>query len=204
MKKEPFSHQSVLFNMKIIFYIMLLVSTTACASSKSTNHSSKEISEDTTKQKAQTIEDDSVIITIHHYTPYCGGAAPSQDILARQNQAQRNTTFLLINLETNKKTEVKTDSNGVLKLKLPDGKYGIKEKYKDCSFKEFMEQYEKETGQNYIPNNDSDCYKKWWMSNLGEFEITASSPIQEFNWQTRSACFVGRNPCVNYIGPWPP
>lgn len=143
-------------------------------------------------------------ITITHFTPYCGGAAPDQFILENQTQFQRLTTFLLLNVHTGEKLRVKTDSSGVLYLNLPKGVYAIREQYKDCSFETFLAENPAPTGEYYMPSADFNCYRNWWVSNLVEIQITDTSKIQEFHCGTSESCFTGNNPCIYYNGPYPP
>ncbi|OFZ66391.1 MAG: hypothetical protein A3D92_24185 [Bacteroidetes bacterium RIFCSPHIGHO2_02_FULL_44_7] len=103
-----------------------------------------------------------------------------------------------------KKVGVQTNENGILYLNLPKGRYAIRELFKDCTFAEFVEKNPPQSGSYLIPSPDSDCYKNWWESNLGEFEITDPASTQLFMWGTGSRCFTGINPCVEYYGPYPP
>lgn len=148
--------------------------------------------------------DFNVFISVSHHTPYCGGAAPTEETLALQNQPQRNTSFILINLTTNEKTKIHTDSTGVIRFELPYGKYAIKETYKECTFEEFLI-YNQPKANNYIESTQApNCYEDWWKSYLGEFEVKEDTEVLSLKFQTREACFVGRNPCLYYNGPMPP
>lgn len=143
-----------------------------------------------------------VSIYIDHYYPYCGGAAPSYEQM-NNYQAMANSNFVLVNLETGKKQIVKTDSTGHLNLLLPVGKYGIKELFKDCTFNEFLQKNTSSQGS-YIQDMGEDCYKNWWASYLGEFSITDPSLIIDGHYSLSEGCFTGNNPCIVYLGPYPP
>ena len=145
-----------------------------------------------------------VKISITHYTQYCGGAAPSEETLSRLNQPEANTSFVLLNLETQEKSEIKTDSTGTIYLNLPIGKYAVREKFKDCDYETFVSQNPTPTGKYHVEVPDTNCYKNWWAANLSEFEIVKDSPVQFFNLGTRTNCFTGNNPCIYYNGPHPP
>lgn len=143
-----------------------------------------------------------VQIFMQHYIPYCGGAAPNWDQMNNYNP-MANTNYHLIDLETGKKSKVLTDENGYLKLRLPTGKYGIQELFKDCTFGEFQEKFKIEQTDFILPK-DSECYKNWWQSNLGEFEVISQSETQSSSMTESESCFTGNNPCIIYIGPYPP
>ena len=145
-----------------------------------------------------------VSIKLFRFTPYCGGAAPDWEMEQRQTSPMNYTTLLLLDLDANMKREVKTDSAGVLYLNLKPGKYAIREKYKDCSFEEFKKQNFQNSDDYYISTPDSNCYYNWWSSNFLEFEVTKEDSLYQYSQTTYSQCFTGRNPCINYIGPWPP
>lgn len=145
-----------------------------------------------------------IAITITHFTPYCGGAHPSEEILEMQYQLLGNTAFILLNLETLEKVNVQTNAQGVLYLNLPKGRFAIRELFKECSFSEFVERNPPRSGSYFFPSPDSDCYRNWWSSHLGEFEITDLAQLQSFTWGTGDRCFTGSNPCIEYNGPYPP
>ena len=144
-----------------------------------------------------------IVINFTHHSPYCGGAAPSQEMLNRLNQPMSNTTYNLINLKTLEKTKVKTDSLGELHLDLGIGSYAIQELYKDCSFPDFMKQDNSRIGM-YIEDLGPECYKKWWQSYLGEFTVISIDERQQLNMRESESCFTGKNPCLIYTGPYPP
>lgn len=143
-----------------------------------------------------------VIIAIDHYFPYCGGAYPTDD---QMNNYQKivNAPFLLIDLDTGEKQTVKTNTSGELVLNLKPGRYGLKETFKDCSFEKFMEHYTIESSD-YYADGGIDCYKNWWASNFLEFTVTAVEEKQTLRYTFSDQCFTGNNPCISYMGPYPP
>jgi len=206
---------TVLTDMKLI-YILPLYFLLACNSSKELNETEPTVIYEESPSEIIVSEDDPTLfvpaeipihnieIAVSHYTPYCGGAAPSQEIIAQQHQISRNASFILLNLETMEKTYVQTNDKGILYLNLPKGRYALRELSKDCSYAEFVEKNPPQSGNYLVPSPDSDCYKTWWLSNLGEFEISNPAALQVFAWGTGARCFTGNNPCVEYIGPYPP
>jgi len=141
-----------------------------------------------------------VQFTITRPIPYCGGAAPTEDMLNRS--APVTEDFILINVQTNKKTTVRTDENGVVRLALPDGKYILKEKFKDVSFEKFWRNTS--VGGQNINVGSEDCYKKWWATNLSEFEILPKTPTLRLQLSLYKTCYTGNNPCDVFTGPYPP
>jgi len=146
-------------------------------------------------------QDYNVKIEIRHSVPYCGGAAPSYEDLNQSYLVSGN--FYLVNLITNQKTLITSNSKGIIALDLNIGKYGILEAFKNVSFHEFKKNNESNNGDYYQTGND-DCYKKWWKANLIEFEVTDNTKTQELKAATYSRCFTGNNPCDMYNGPYPP
>lgn len=205
---------TVVADMKLIFLLPLSI-LLACSSSQNINTIEPEILEEETSEVIE--EDDvpvvlipdeipahNIEITISHFAPYCGGAHPSEEILENQYRLMGNTEFILLNLETMDKERVQTNAKGVLYLQLPKGRYAIRELFKDCSYSEFVERNPAKYGGYLVPSPDTDCYKNWWLSNLGEFEISDPAQLQSFTYETGDRCFTGSNPCVEYIGPYPP
>lgn len=143
-----------------------------------------------------------ISIELDHHYPYCGGAYPDESEMYNY-QILANATFHLYNIETGEKSNVKTDSTGTLKLNLPPGKYGLREMYKDCTFSEFCARYQTTAGD-YYERADSSCYENWWKSNFIEFTVTSPTFLQTFSYTFSDHCFTGNNPCISYMGPWPP
>ncbi len=187
--------------MKYIATVSLLIAFLACSTAKTVTVLDEQ---STAQQDSANTSPFNTFITLSHYHPYCGGMAPTKEILARQRSVQSNTTFLFINLDTQQKERLKTDSTGVLKLNLKAGKYAIREQYKDCSFEDFYKNNFREPSTYYLDQGGKDCYKNWWLANLGEFEITDTDSTYHFSFQSADRCFTGNNPCLMYIGPMPP
>lgn len=141
-----------------------------------------------------------VKIQITEHIPYCGGAYPSDEQL--NNYIPYNETLVLIDITNGTKKDL-NPKNGILYLNLTEGKYAIKEKYKDVPFHEFYSS-NNNTHESYIIQGDNDCYKKWWLSNLLEFEIKANDTSKTYDCAISSRCYTGINPCDYYNGPIPP
>ncbi len=187
--------------------IILLLPLFSCVNTKQVATAQEPTNLQVTSDQANdvvVIEDKSNIqITITHYTPYCGGAAPTQEMLDNRNHPMSNTSYNLINLDTKEKTKVTTDALGVLHLDLGIGNYAIQELFKDCSFEEFKKQNITSSGM-YQQDLGSDCYEQWWKSYLGEFNVISMDEKQHLNMSESESCFTGNNPCLMYTGPYPP
>ncbi len=145
-----------------------------------------------------------VLLNISHHGSYCGGMAPTSEMLAALNYQQANTTFVLIHKSSNTKANVKTDSLGILKLSLVPGEYAIREYFKNCTFEEFIKQQKTAEGEYFQHTGGDECYRNWWEANLLDFEISDTLSILKKDLSTSTRCFVGNNPCLKYTGPYPP
>jgi len=143
-----------------------------------------------------------VFITITQYFPYCGGAYPTEQEMNNFSPLS-NCNFILINLETKAESTIKTNSAGILILDLAPGNYAVKEMYKNCTYEEFLIKHPIISNQDMM-NAGEECYKKWWSSYLCEFIITATGFIIEYEISLFDQCFTGNNPCISYLGPYPP
>lgn len=182
-------------------FFLLLLLFSSCGTSEPLIHSELQ----TEKSDVEVVKDNAVDVyniqfTARQYHPYCGGAAPSEDQMNQYSQLYGG--FLLIDLQTNEKSALSANNEGVFRLMLAPGKYVIKEAFKDIPFNQFMQQHKKE-GMYMMPGTD-ECYEKWWSANLADFEIIKGGQLQTFNFQLASSCFTGNNPCAIYMGPIPP
>ncbi len=137
-----------------------------------------------------------------HYRPHCGGMAPNPEQLRNRYQPEIDS-FVLINLTGKDTIPVQTDSNGIVRLYLYPGQYAVREKYKMVPFRVFYEQHYRKS-DNFLKTQGIDCYKKWWKSNLTQFEITPHTEQLRLKVVVAEGCFVGLNPCLKFIGPPPP
>ena len=171
-----------------LFVLYLLI---GCSSTKNSGINNPEI-----------VKHYNVQVKILRYIPYCGGAAPSEEMM--NNYQPGINDFVLINNSTKEKSTFRTDSLGMYQLNLDNGEYIIREIFKDLTYEEFYAKNSITKGQYYKNTTDTDCYRKWWEQNLFEFEITDTTTIIQLTSTLKSACFTGNNPCIMYNGPWPP
>lgn len=161
-----------------------------------------------TSQNPQYFDDSvfNVILTIKIKIPYCGGAAPTREMLNR-TASEKNAGFYLIYQngcgDSLWKREFSTDSLGKIRLYLPAGKYCLKRTAKNIPFEEFYKFHKKEN-DNFNIYGTKECYYKWWKSCNYSFETANEHEIKEIEIILPSRCFTGENPCQEYIGPYPP
>lgn len=184
--------------MKLFYLFTFLVLSCSCATQAVISQDN--IQEEKKIVSLPTIPEHNVQIIIRQYIPYCGGAYPSDDQLNKS--APYSGGLILINLSDSSKVDVNPEQ-GIVYLNLSKGNYAIKEKYKDVPFHEFYASVNHVNG-NYIIQGDNECYKKWWESNLLEFEVKIGQEIQVLNGSVSSSCYTGNNPCIYYNGPYPP
>lgn len=150
--------------------------------------------------------EDNVVLTIRRKIPYCGGAAPSFE-QANKTEIEKYSDFIIQYQQGYGDSlwykECKTDSLGMLRIYLPDGKYCLKRANKKISFDDFYKMHKKEDDA-YNLYRDSTCYYNWWKSCNLEFELSEEVKTLELEVIINSRCYTGEDPCHNYIGPYPP
>ncbi len=184
-----------------ILYAMvstLLLLSCAATQSNQSSVTGSNTSMDTTTETNE-LAKYNVNLTITEYIPYCGGAAPTEDQL--NNFVAYSGELIVIDLSDQSKVSL-LPSEGTYYIQLPVGKYQVREKYKDVPFAEFKSSQGKD-GMYYMDGSD-ECYKKWWKSNLFEFEILNTDTVLTLETNISSRCFTGINPCLQYTGPHPP
>jgi hypothetical protein len=136
---------------------------------------------------------------------YCGGMAPSPEIMEEMNRPQVYSKKVLFvrrgNTNTLKKEIVLkfiSDSLGNFSFKLRPGIYSVIE----------AEQVKRlnpsalNTGQ--LTQIDTACLKEWWKKPLQILEIKDKN-ITNLNFNFYHKCFIsGDLPCIDYVGPLPP
>jgi hypothetical protein len=135
---------------------------------------------------------------------YCGGAAPSQEILDRANAPQpfANQSFLIRNgkmnaLGTAMVTRVMTDANGDFKVDLTPGTYCMvlaeKENVREPGFYKLQNQAV-----------DKGCDTKWLNGCDLSFTV-ADKNVSGLRKTFDKKCFItSLSPCITWDGPLPP
>jgi len=182
--------------LSILFFLVF-----ACSSVKNNVTTNKEITEAKLEvlEEMGIIEQHNVEVQITQTFPYCGGAAPTEEMMNQSRPANGN--YILVNKTSKQKSTVVADSTGTIYLNLENGEYSLRQTYKDMTFEEF---YAKNSGKgNSFISRDVDCYRKWWENNLLDFTINDTTEVKT-KVTFGSACFTGNNPCLIYTGPYPP
>lgn len=142
-------------------------------------------------------------VTFQSHRPYCGGAAPTKEQEAGFTNPIANQVFYIYKDERPKSitemVRLTTDETGKLSIDLKDGTYSLISEDKALPLDEFIKK-KKVEGQHYQYTDDS-CFETW--RNTPDFTVELSSPTEEVV-TIQEKCFTGDNPCMKYIGPYPP
>ncbi|MDO9000282.1 hypothetical protein [Sediminibacterium sp.] len=105
-----------------------------------------------------------ISIPITYTQPYCGGARPSEEILAEAAKPKpySNKTIIIVS-QKGKVDSLKTDATGVLKTNLKVGTYKLFEPWR---------YYKKADAGMKVSDFDLTCLKTEWMKEIKELTIT--------------------------------
>lgn len=139
--------------------------------------------------------------TVSHIQPYCGGAAPSPEILANLKKPVPSPNFVLhfkkgsANNEKEKViTTVTTNANGYFEVLLPKGEYCIVEDYKGKPFAI-------PAPANYT-TWDTTCLKNAYAG--CDYKLNVATKTRDtIKLVYRGHCFYSPK-CGRYEGPMPP
>ena len=136
---------------------------------------------------------------------YCGGVAPSNEML-QNAQAKRPMSGFMVYVKKGAENKLFscivdsacTDSQGNYSFDLRPGKYVILQK----------EQLNKDVYKTYEASKwlqaDVDCMKLWWEKGLSIITVENEN-IDSLNFHFQKRCFVPLSiPCLRYSGPYPP
>lgn len=129
-----------------------------------------------------------VSIKFSFTVPYCGGARPSQEILAEAEKPKpyANKTVIVVLLQTGKADSAKTNPEGVLKLKLKKGDYKLYEPWR---------YYKSNQNGEPMAGFDKDCLKSEWEKQTFDAEVTRKGvKVTEVNPIVRECGW--RQPCL--------
>ena len=134
---------------------------------------------------------------------YCGGVAPSHEILekAATPVAYSGKKFYIREGNTNTlKNKIigsfTIDSIGKFSVKLHSGTYSVIQE----------EQVHLLRISDYInPNQqvDTNCLKNWWAAPYALL-VVKDKNITDLNFTFHHQCFIADIPCIMYVGPMPP
>jgi hypothetical protein len=139
------------------------------------------------------------------YKPYCGGARPTEEqekgvVIAASNRIYDVFDYLHNPDKVLKKIEL--DSNGNCFGEFKVGYYALKQVEKSWSIETLKKYYSVNDTINYRYAGDKKI--TLWKEQLDYvFEVKKETPKNAFNFVLNEKCFVGLNPCFEYIGPKP-
>ena len=139
------------------------------------------------------------------YKPYCGGARPTEAqekgvVIAASNRIYDVFDYLHNADKVLKKIEL--DSNGNCFGEFKVGYYALKQVEKSWSIETLKKYYSVNDTINYRYAGDKKI--TLWKEQLDYvFEVKKETPKNAFNFILNEKCFVGLNPCFEYIGPKP-
>ena len=136
---------------------------------------------------------------------YCGGVAPSEEML-QDVQATKPMSCFVIYVKKGTKNKLSscivdsicTDSSGNYSFNLRPGKYVLLQK--NQLNKDVFEKYK----QSKWTQVDLECMQTWWEKGLTSITVDSES-INNLNFHFQKRCFIPLSvPCLRYTGPYPP
>lgn len=151
-----------------------------------------------------------VLIELTHSSSYCGGAAPSEELLNELQTPKPFANKKLYLKRGNQNTveskilrEVVADSLGIIKLQLTPGYYFlVDEEKKDRTYYDYVVKTYKVQTKEEGPV-DMDCFNKWFTTPELSINLSAKSP-KKFKLNINHECKWSGKPCIPYFGPVPP
>lgn len=151
-----------------------------------------------------------VIVELTHSYSYCGGAAPSDELLQElQTPKPWSNKKLYLKkgsrnmLDSKVFKEAMADSLGIIRLHLPPGQYClVDEEKKDKTYYNYVMKTFKEPTKEEGPV-DMDCFNKWYATPELVLNISNKSP-KRYKLNIHHECKWSGKPCIPYFGPIPP
>lgn len=152
-----------------------------------------------------------IVIKITQTSSYCGGAAPTQDIINSLN-TPAPAKDIKIYIRTGKTNNVKktivyqgiTNDMACVQVQLPPGDYvAVTENKKDKkTYNLYLSRFSKTT--KYRSAIDKSCLDKWLTEPLGVFTIVDKQKTDTLTFNIHYPCEWNSVPCSHYSGPLPP
>ncbi len=143
-------------------------------------------------------------VTFHAtiFKPHCGGAKPTAATENGFYEALKNERYAIIRGNVYApgakiEAEITLDAFGSATLNLPKGEYMLLKTDKLLPIEVFMQQnksFEKEV----FKQKSLECFEQW--KNTPDFIISFANDTT-IALQKNAKCWVGTNPCLEYIGP---
>lgn len=136
------------------------------------------------------------------HKPYCGGAKPSPDMAAGYYEPMTGQAYNVFqgteySDDAAIVKELTFDQEGNCALKLPQGHYYLMHADKRLSRDQFLQKYGSAPNQNYKVKEAS-CFDEWRKKVDLYFGVSNDTLIE---LRQKAKCWVGTNPCLEYVGP---
>lgn len=137
--------------------------------------------------------------TVHK--PYCGGAKPSPDVAAGYYESMKNVEFKLYKGNSLENAtlvqDVKLDVSGNTLLHLAPGEYFLLRADKTLSLDQFKALNGPVEEKLYTVQPNS-CFQEWMRTIDLKFNVENDTLVE---FREKAKCWVGTNPCIEYVGP---
>lgn len=138
--------------------------------------------------------------TVHK--PYCGGARPNPDIAAGYYESMKYEKFTILKGTSFKEgmeifKEIELDESGNAILELEKGEYMFVRADKFLSLDEFMAANGPFETENYVVK-EAECFQTWKNTVDLYLKVEGDTLVE---LREKAKCWVGTNPCLEYVGP---
>jgi hypothetical protein len=138
------------------------------------------------------------------WKPYCGGAKPTPEIAKGTSRPFKNEKVILYKMNVDSKSYtiekwITLDSIGKWNGKLKAGSYQVFRGDKLLSIEEIQQKFRKPDSEMYAFVG-IEHLKSWKETADFTFEVKDETIV---SITLNEKCFVGLNPCMEYIGPKP-
>jgi hypothetical protein len=132
-----------------------------------------------------------VTLTINYYVPYCGGARPTEQIIAEAERPKPYANQTIVFVKGSKVDSAKTNVDGVVTKKLKTGNYQVFESWR---------YYKKAPGNAKISEFNKECLKGEWKKPLMTLTVRKTSHSYDQKFELVEFCDHKR-PCLINPGP---
>jgi hypothetical protein len=145
-----------------------------------------------------------VAISVETWKPYCGGAKPTPEIAKGIRTPFSNEKVAIYQMSDDLKTFsfnkwIELDSEGKWSGSLKPGTYEIYRADKMLSMEEIEKKFRQPDNENYAFVGEEKL-KIWKATPDFSMEVKEKTEVKV---ELKEKCFVGLNPCMEYVGPKP-
>ena len=145
-----------------------------------------------------------VTLVVETWKPYCGGAKPTPEMAKGTKTPFANEKVVLYKMNVDSKSYtlekwITLDSTGKWNGKLKTGSYQVFRGDKMLSIEEIQQKFRKPDSEMYAFVG-IEYLKSWKETTDFTFEVKDETSV---SITLNEKCFVGLNPCMDYIGPKP-